>query len=163
MSIAGFLPGKMVIQQPEIFPLRKASYILEFPLPLARLPPRKAYYIEGSLFFFQGNEEKSLISKNKYFVNICSSFGCEILRWRFLFESQKSKRGVVGRVRLSDEKRHEESLELISKYLPLLGKVVPQLYLQSFYCKLIVSEILTQTVLLVSFYLQLSIFRDYFQ
>lgn len=66
-------------------------------------------------------------------------------------------------MRLSDERRHEESLELISKYLPLLGKVVPQLYLQSFYCKLIVSEILTQTVLLVSFYLQLSIFRDYFQ
>lgn len=65
----------------------------------------------------------------------------------------------------SDERRHEEILELISKYLPLLGKVVPLLYLQSFYCKLIVSEILTQTkkVLLVRFYLQISIFRDYFQ
>lgn len=85
------------------------------------------------------------------------------MRWRFLFERQKSKRGVVGIVCFSDERRHEEILELISKYLPLLGKVVPQLYLQSFYCKLIVSEILTQTVLLVSFYLQLSIFRDYFQ
>lgn len=85
------------------------------------------------------------------------------MRWRFLFGRQKSKRGVVGIVCFSDERRHEEILELISKYLPLLGKVVPQLYLQSFYCKLIVSEILTQTVLLVSFYLQLSIFRDYFQ
>lgn len=44
------------------------------------------------------------------------------------FETEKSKRGVVGIVCFSDERRREGILESILKYLPSLGKVVPHIF-----------------------------------
>lgn len=63
---------------------------------------------------------------------------------------------------LSEKRAHEGVLELILKYLPSIGKILPHLCI---YCKLIVVEILTyygrnlEKVLLVSFYYEFCISR----